>query len=92
MAYHLWDLYDTYRLWYVPPLVGEYICSMDLSFVLGLVINNRYIWDLIDVVDEIDLSEVPLCQALRGTRHNENHQVALPTQATMYGIVLIVMP
>lgn len=34
-AHLLWDLYDTYLLSYVPPLVSEHIRSLNLSFVLS---------------------------------------------------------
>lgn len=49
----------------------EYISAIGFSFVLGSVINLRELLDLIYLVDEIDWSEVPLCQARRGTRRND---------------------
>lgn len=52
----LWYLYDTYHLWYVPPLVREYMRSICLSFVLDLVVNHRELLDLIEVIDDIDWS------------------------------------
>lgn len=66
-TYLLRDLYDTYCLCYVPPLVREYIFSIDLSFVLCSASNHRVLLDLIDVIDEIDWTEIPLFQARRDT-------------------------
>lgn len=42
--------------------------DINLAFVLGSDINYRELIDLVDVVDGVDWSEVPLSQALRGTR------------------------
>lgn len=77
-AYVLWDLYDTYRIWYVPTLVRNNIRSVDFSFLFGSMVNNFVIIDHIDVIDDIYWSEVTLCQARRGTLRND--ESLSPTQ------------
>lgn len=55
-----------------PPLVREYIRSIDKPFVLGSVVSHRELLKFIDVIDYIGLSEVPLCHTLPVTRRNDS--------------------
>lgn len=70
-AYLLRALYDTYRIWYVPPLAREYISSIYFSFVLGSVVSHSELLDLIYVFYDVDWSKVPVCNARRGTSFND---------------------
>lgn len=64
-------MYDTLSLWYLPPRVRELAREIDISFVLGSDVNHRKLLDLLDVVDRVDWSEVPISQARQGTRRDD---------------------
>lgn len=72
VSFVLWELYDTLRIWYVPPRVREITREVDLSLILGSEVNHGEFLYQLDVVDSTDWSEVPLSQARRDTR-SDNH-------------------
>lgn len=67
-AYFQWDLYNTYRIWYIPPLVRGNMRDLTLKFVFESDIYYRELLDLIEVVNGLDWSKFPISQARRGTR------------------------
>lgn len=89
--YFFCNLYDTYRIWYIPPLAREYMRSADLSFVLGSVFNHSELLDLIYDIDYIYWSEVPLFQAM-ALATMTHKQVTLKIQATLSGLNITFVP
>lgn len=71
-AYVLWDVYDTYRLWYMSPTARRYARELDLSSVLGSRANQEEFCRLMDVIDQINWNLVPAGQAARGA-HDYDH-------------------
>lgn len=67
----LWDVHDTFSLWFVPLRVSQYMRHMDLSFVLGSPVKASQLNEVIDVIDGIDWGEVRASQACRGSNLNE---------------------
>lgn len=51
----------------MPTCVRKFIRELDFSYVLGSDVNQRELCELLDVVDGVDWSEVPVSQARRGT-------------------------
>lgn len=67
-----WDVYENFRLWFVPPLVRRYIRDLYLSVALGSGVNYREVVEILDVVHAIDWGRVLVDQALRGCCCQDN--------------------
>lgn len=71
LPFLLGDLHDTFRLWFVPLRVCQYMRQLDLSLVLGSFLNDSQFNDLIHAIYNIDWEEVPASHACRGSRRND---------------------
>ena len=71
-AFILWDAYDIFRLWYIPPAIRGYAKKLDLSFVLGSRENANEFSRMIAKVEEINWEQVPANQNKRGTRRDRH--------------------
>ncbi|CAN8076692.1 unnamed protein product [Agarophyton chilense] len=65
-AYILWEAYDQYRLWYLPPRLRGYIRQLDLQLPLGGVNNADEAQELIDIIGRVNWAVVPARQSGRG--------------------------
>ena len=65
-VYLLWDVYDTCRLWYLPPTLCSYMRILDLSLPLGSTANYRELLELINVLEHVQWELVPEDQRKRG--------------------------
>ena len=70
-AHDLWEVYDTYRLWFVPPKMRTMIRQLDLSKVLGSRFNYAELLGLLDVIDHVDWSRVTEENRRRGNRRRD---------------------
>lgn len=57
-AFLLWDVYDTWRLWYIPPKLREYILDLDLTVPLGDAATAEELQGLVRVIAAIDWDNV----------------------------------
>ena len=64
----LWEAYDHFRVWFLPPSLRQMMRDLDLAFVLGSTSNYRDLMHFLTVIDETDWSRVPLEWSQRGTR------------------------
>ena len=53
-AWVLWDVYDTFRLWYVPRRVRAAIRQLNLQYLLGAASNERELHRLLSVIESVD--------------------------------------
>ena len=51
-AFILWEAYDIFRLWYIPPAICGYAKKLDLSFALGSRENANEFLRMVAKVDE----------------------------------------
>ncbi|PXF44215.1 hypothetical protein BWQ96_05996 [Gracilariopsis chorda] len=58
-VYVLWDVYDTYRLWYMTRTARRYAREIDLSFILGSRANQEEFCRLLDIIDQVNWNLVP---------------------------------
>ncbi|PXF47025.1 hypothetical protein BWQ96_03215 [Gracilariopsis chorda] len=64
-AYILAEAYDQYRLWYIQPRVRAGIRSLDLLVPLGAEANVEEMLSLLDYIEGVDWTAVPLANAQR---------------------------
>ena len=57
-AFTLWEVYDQFRIWYIPPQLRRLIRELDLYTVLGSSDNVTELEYLLGVIDDIDWSTV----------------------------------
>ena len=58
-AFLLWDVYDNRRLWVLSGCLIRFIRELNLTEVLGGVLNYAEVRKLLDVIDEVDWASVP---------------------------------
>ena len=61
----LWEVYDTYRLFWLPQRLCEGIRSSDLNWLLGSKKNADELLDLVSVIENVDWSRVSWRQRRR---------------------------
>lgn len=69
----LWECYDTYRMWHLPPSIVERFSTLPLSRALGSVRNEQDLYDLLDMYSRVNWgnpNEVPLEQNRRKGKDN----------------------
>ena len=71
-AFILWEAYDIFRLWYIPPAIRGYANKLDLSFVLGSRENANEFLRMVAKVEEVDWERVPAHHNKRGNRRDRH--------------------
>ena len=61
----LWELYDSYRLFWLPDLLLAGIRRLNLDRVLGCPCNGRDLSHLLGIIEDTEWSDVPASQRLR---------------------------
>ena len=63
----IWDCYDRFRLWWIPPRVREGLLTLNLDRVYGSRYNSEEVRSLVRVIGETNWDEVPKAQSARMT-------------------------
>ena len=61
----LWETYDCWRLWYLPPKLIEQMRLIDFTIPLGGIDAHHEISSLLAKVESVDWDSVPLCNSSR---------------------------
>ena len=59
----IWDAYDRFRVWWLPPLVREGLKNLDLTVAYGSRFNAEEVQTLVEVIEDTDWENVPLAQS-----------------------------
>lgn len=62
----LWECYDSFRLFWVPPKIRNGIRELHLTQVLGNPHNEIEVRSLVEVIDNVDWASVPSANRCRG--------------------------
>ena len=61
----IWDVYDRFRLWWIPPRVREGLLTLNLDRTYGSRFNAEEVRSLVEVINSTDWDNVPISQSAR---------------------------